>query len=124
MQNWADGAENQGLMVDEIPTTADHWLCISSKEAASSGERPRLAVSYYIDITQPSLSSLDPINNATGVGVNSNLFMNFSENVYATSGFNVSIRKLSDGSLVEAINASNTGKIVITNTQVKIIPTS
>ena len=94
--------------MDEIPTTAQHWLCISSKEAASSGERPRLAVSYYVDTTPPSLISLDPVNNATGVGVNSNLFMNFSENVYATSGYNVSLRKLVDGSLVESINASNT----------------
>ena len=124
LQDRAGGAENQWLMMDEIPTTVEHRLCISSKEAATSGQRPRLSVTYYIDVTPPSLSSTDPANNTTGVAVNSNLFMNFSENVYATSGYNVSIRKLVDWSLVENINAANTGKILITNTQVKITPTT
>ena len=124
LQSRAGGAENQWLMMDEIPTTVEHRLCISSKEAATSGQRPRLSVTYYIDVTPPSLSSTDPANNTTGVAVNSNLFMNFSENVYATSGYNISIRKLVDWSLVEAINAANTGKILITNTQVRITPTT
>lgn len=110
--------------MDEIPFTTDHRLCIMSKEASDSGQRPRLAVTYYIDVTPPSLSSTDPVNNATGVVVNSNLFMYFSENVFAVSGYNISIRKLVDGSLVEAINAGNTGKILITNNQVRITPTT
>jgi len=110
--------------MDDVATTADHRLCISSKEASDSNQRPNLSVTYYVDTMAPSLSSTDPVNNATGVVVNTNLFMNFSENIFAVSGYNISIRKLSDGSLVEAIDAANTGKILITNNQIRITPTN
>jgi hypothetical protein len=110
--------------MDEIPVTADHRLCVRSKEWTTTGEQPNLFVTYYVDTVAPSLTSINPANNESGVAVNSNLFMYFSENVYAVSGYNVSIRKLVDGSLVESINASNTDKILITNNQVRITPTS
>lgn len=108
----------------DISVTPEHWLCISSKETATVGNRPLLTLTYYVDTTAPTLSSTDPANNETGIATSSNLFMYFSENVYATTGYNIAIKKLSNGSLVENINAANTGKIVITNSIVKIIPTT
>ena len=124
LQARAESWENQGLIMGDIPTTTDHWLCVRSKESTTTGERPLLRLTYYVDATRPSLSSINPVNNEIGVAVNAKLFMYFSENIFATTGYNISIRKLVDWSLVENINAANTGKVTITNNEVKISPTN
>jgi len=61
------------------------------------------------DSTAPTLSSSTPADNATGVAVDSNIVLNFSESVDAESG-NITLKKTSDNSTVETISV--TGELV------------
>lgn len=56
----------------------------------------------FTTLSAPTLSSSSPVDNATGVSINTNIILNFSENVDAETG-NIEIHKTSDNSLVEAI---------------------
>ncbi len=71
------------------------------------------------DTTAPTLSSVNPADNSTGVSVTTNLVLTFNEAVTRVSGKYVTIRKTSDNSLVEAIlvtgsNVSGNGTSIIT----------
>ena len=69
----------------------------------------------------PSLSSSTPANNATGVEVDANIVLNFSEAVDVESG-NIVIYKASDNSVVETI-AVGSGQVTGTGTtQITIDP--
>ena len=57
------------------------------------------------DSTAPTLSSSTPADNATGVAVDSNIVLNFSESVDAESG-NITLKKTSDNSTVETISVT------------------
>lgn len=61
------------------------------------------------DLTNPTIQSLSPADNAAGVSPSANLVMTFTEAVDAESGL-ISIYKASDDSLVEAITVTD-GKI-------------
>ena len=61
------------------------------------------------DVQNPTLSSSTPADNATGVAVDSNIVLNFSESVDAESG-NITLKKTSDNSTVETISV--TGELV------------
>ncbi len=70
------------------------------------------------DIAAPTLSSSSPSDGATGIGVNANLVLTFSEAVDAESG-NITIKKSSDDSTVETVDvtgdkASGSGSTEIT----------
>lgn len=56
----------------------------------------------FTTLSAPTLSSSSPADNATDVSINTNIVLNFSDNVDAETG-NIEIRKTSDNSLVEAI---------------------
>jgi methionine-rich copper-binding protein CopC len=58
------------------------------------------------DTTAPTLSSSNPADNATGVGLSSNIALTFSETVTAVAGKNIVIKK-SDGATVETISATS-----------------
>ena len=58
------------------------------------------------DTEDPTLTSSVPADNATGVGVNANIVLNFNENVDAESG-NITIKKTSDNSIVEEIDVTS-----------------
>ena len=76
-----------------------------------------------IDTTNPTLSSSVPSNNATGVAINANIVLNFSEAVDAESG-NIVIYKASDDSVVETINVTS-GQVTGSGTsQITINPSS
>lgn len=60
------------------------------------------------DVTPPSLSSLNPSDGSSDVGVSTNLVMTFSENVQAGSG-NLVIYNASDDSVVETIAIGSAG---------------
>ncbi|MDQ0087558.1 hypothetical protein J2T12_000952 [Paenibacillus anaericanus] len=68
----------------------------------------------------PTLLSSTPADNATGVGVNSDIVLNFSKNVTAGAG-NIYIRKSFDDSVVETI-AANSAKVTITGPAITINP--
>ena len=54
------------------------------------------------DSTAPTLSSSSPADNATGIAKDSNIVLNFSENVDVESG-NITIKKTSDDSTVKQL---------------------
>jgi len=76
-----------------------------------------------VDTTDPTLSSSVPSNNATGVALNANIVLNFSEAVIAKSG-NIVIYKASDNSVIETISV--TGSLVTGSgtSQITVNPTN
>lgn len=80
--------------------TTNEFLVSSSFTNASSG-----TTAFKVDATAPTASSLSPTNSATGVALDSDLTMNLSEPAYLHSG-NITINKISDNSVVEAISAT------------------
>ena len=81
-----------------------------------------------VDQTAPTLSSSVPANNATGVALDANIVLNFSEAVDAESG-NIVIKKSSDDSVIETIDVTSaqvtgTGTNIITINPVSSLPES
>lgn len=72
------------------------------------------------DLTHPSISSTSPVDNATGVAVDTNLVINADENLVANSG-DLWIYKTSGGSLVETITITSG---MVSGSTVTIDPTS
>ena len=78
---------------------------------------------FNIAITNPTLSSSTPADNATGVARDANIVLNFSESLDVESG-NITIKKTSDNSTVETIDVTS-GQVTGTGTsQITINPTS
>ena len=76
------------------------------------------------DTTAPTLSSSVPADGATGVAINANLVLNFSETVIAQSGKNIVIKKSSDDSVVETISVTS-GQVTGSNSsQITVNPSS
>ena len=75
------------------------------------------------DSTAPTLSSSTPADNATGVAIDANIVLNFSESVDAKSG-NITIKKTSDNSTIETIDVTS-GQVTGSGTsQITINPSS
>ncbi|PPR50903.1 MAG: hypothetical protein CFH15_00002 [Alphaproteobacteria bacterium MarineAlpha5_Bin5] len=73
------------------------------------------------DTTAPTLSSSTPADNATGIAVNANIVLNFSEAVDAESG-NITIKKTSDDSTIETIDVTGAKVSGSGGTQITINP--
>ena len=73
------------------------------------------------DTTAPTLSSSVPTDNATGVAVNANIVLNFSEAVDVESG-NITIKKTSDNSTIETIDVTGAKVSGSGGTQITINP--
>ena len=71
----------------------------------------------------PTLSSSVPADNATGVAIDANIVLNFSESVDAESG-NITIKKTSDNSTVETIDVTGSKVTGSGSTQITINPSS
>ncbi|HLO48110.1 MAG TPA: Ig-like domain-containing protein, partial [Kamptonema sp.] len=74
------------------------------------------------DTTPPRGSSFNPVDNATGVAVGSNLVFTLNEAIQKGSG-NIVIKKLSDNSIVETI-AVTAANVTISGSQLTINPTA
>lgn len=75
------------------------------------------------DGTPPTISSLSPIDGATGVSVTANLVTTFSENVTAVATKVVSIRRSSDNALFESYTLPS-GNVTVSGATVTINPTN
>ena len=88
------------------PTTPpSNWTDLPS---ASNESAIGCNLGYYAvgaDATAPTLSSSSPADNATGVAIDANIVLNFSESVDAETG-NITIKKTSDDSTVETISVT------------------
>ena len=74
------------------------------------------------DTTAPTVSTLNPLDNATGVAVATNLVATFSENIVIGTG-NLLIKKSSDNSTVQTIDVTS-GSVTISGATVTINPPS
>lgn len=76
-----------------------------------------------IDETNPTLSTVSPVDNATGVSTTANLVLTFDEAVDVETG-NITIKKTADDSTVEAIDV--TGGLVTGSgsTEITVNPTA
>jgi methionine-rich copper-binding protein CopC len=73
------------------------------------------------DVTPPTVVTYNPANNATGVGVNQNLILTFSENVTKGTG-NILIKKSLDQTPFETIDVTALA-VTVSGAQVTIDPT-
>ncbi|MEY4157773.1 MAG: hypothetical protein RL743_268, partial [Actinomycetota bacterium] len=73
------------------------------------------------DTTAPTMLSLNPADNATGVSRTANIVLTFNEPVFPGAGRNIAVRKTSDGSLFEAIPATDS-RVSISGSSVTIDP--
>ncbi|MEG4340259.1 Ig-like domain-containing protein [Microcoleus sp. D3_18_C2] len=74
------------------------------------------------DTTAPTLSSVAPADNATGVGVGADLVISLSEAVAKGTG-NIVIKKVSDNSVVETIDVTS-ANVTVSGSTVTINPTA
>jgi surface protein len=75
------------------------------------------------DTGNPYLTSTTPAHQATGIAVNTNIVLNFSENVDVESG-NITIKKTSDDTSVETIDVTGNTVTGSGSTQITINPSS
>ena len=73
------------------------------------------------DVIAPTLLSTSPVDDATGVAVNTNIVLNFSETIQAGAG-NILVKKASDNTTVKTIDINN-GQITISGPTLTINPT-
>jgi hypothetical protein len=98
-------ALNGGTIRDAVDAAAANLLL--SGVASTTG--------VLVDAAPPTPSSTSPVDNATGVGLNQNLVVSFSESVVKGSG-NVVIRRSADDGLVETIAAASSAVSVAGST--------
>ena len=75
------------------------------------------------DLTAPTLSSSSPSDGATGVDINANIILTFSEDVVVKTG-NIIIRKSSDNSTVEIIDVTSAKVSGSSATTITVNPSS
>ena len=90
----------------------DATLTLVSPGAANSLGANKALV---IDGNVPTLSSSNPVDNATGAVLNQNIVLTFNENISKGTG-NILIKKTSDNSTVETIDVTTAAVTVSTNT--------
>ncbi|MDC3383190.1 Ig-like domain-containing protein [Candidatus Pelagibacter ubique] len=83
-----------------------------------------LSTAFDLGFTDPILSSSVPADNATGVAVDANIVLNFSENVDAESGGTITIHKTTDDSQVESISVTSSQVTGTGSTQITVNPSS
>ena len=97
---------------------------ISATDTSGNVSNKTITISVTdIDDTSPTISLFSPTDNATGVAINSNIVLDFTEAVDAESG-NIVIYKASDNSTVETIDVTSGQVTGSGSTQITINPGS
>ncbi|MCP4992233.1 MAG: Ig-like domain-containing protein, partial [Gammaproteobacteria bacterium] len=120
---YAPGWNHYTIPVGQYYTGAFSYLCFGNDDDASdAGEGYFRDVTVYDgeDSLSPTVDSFSPADNAAGVAVNTNLVIDFSENVQEGTG-NIVIKQTSDGSIVETISVSS-GQVTVSGDIVTIDP--
>lgn len=139
-ENWSSGEPNDYLNGSPGEDCAQFYIstsmwndlpCSGSNlsgyvvEFGATGDLPEV-VAKNVSITttsNPTVNSLSPADDATGVGLTANLIIGFSQTISAGTG-NVLIKKLSDDSTVETISISGGQVTGIGSTVVTINPST
>ncbi|MFB8794739.1 MAG: Ig-like domain-containing protein [Microcoleus sp.] len=77
---------------------------------------------YTIDKTGATVTSFNPVNNATNIAVAANVVVNLSEAVQKGTG-NIVIKKVSDNSVVETIDVTS-ANVTVSGSSVTVDPTA
>ena len=85
---------------------SDAWIKFEYYNVGQADHEIGFAAEEQQDTTNPSVSTLSPAANATGVSTTANLVITFDEAVDKQSG-NITIKKSSDNSTVETIAATS-----------------
>jgi hypothetical protein len=89
---------------------------ITVTDAASNASTPLSVTSFTVDTAAPTVSTLSPADNATGVSPTANLVMTFNQAVTTNTG-NIIIKKTSDDSTIETI-AVGSGQVTGSGTSI------
>ena len=116
-----------------LPQSTEMYVLIDSGAFKDSADNNYAGISSttalsFTTTNNPTLLSSVPANNATGVALDANIVLNFSEAVDAESG-NIVIKKSSDDSVIETIDVTSaqvtgTGTNIITINPVSSLPES
>jgi endonuclease/exonuclease/phosphatase family metal-dependent hydrolase len=123
-------AENRSLLSAtitglSIANNAIFWIRWSDFDA--SGADDGLAIDDFsiqlsaADLIPPSISSLSPVHNATGVGINPSLSITFNEAIQKGSG-NIVIKDFNAGTIIQIIDVS-TAAVGISGSTATFSPT-
>jgi endonuclease I len=100
-----------------IPNGATFWIKWSDFNA--SGNDDGLSIDDFsinaaggADVTPPTIATLTPSNAATGVAINTNLVILFSEPIVKGTG-NILIKKVSDNSIVQTIDVTTATPVTV-----------
>ncbi|HEY0041670.1 MAG TPA: choice-of-anchor J domain-containing protein [Flavisolibacter sp.] len=106
-------ADNQAQVQVRIITSnasgSDEWVGIDDINITSTTAGG--------DVTPPTVSSLFPSDNATGVAINATATINFSETVQKGTG-NIYVRRISDNVAVQTIDVTSAA-VTVSGTQVR-----
>ncbi len=107
-----------------IPNGATFWIKWSDFNA--SGNDDGLSIDDFsinaaggADVTPPTITTLTPSNAATGVAINTNLVILFSEPIVKGTG-NILIKKVSDNSTVQNIDVSTATPVSVSGSTATI----
>ena len=87
-----------------IANNATFWLRLNDADA--SGADDGLAMDDFSiqlngsDVTAPVISTLNPVNGATGISLSGNLVITFSENIQKGTAGNITVKRTSDAAIV------------------------
>ncbi len=102
LQEWLDLPEsNQWFAFGHADKD---WTIIYTKEKDVVWYRPQLFVNYIPDIVNPQISSLSPLDNQTGVALDSQLSLVFDERIHAVSWYYIWIKRSEDDSVFESLD--------------------
>ena len=102
----------------------DSTAVVDTSSNAYDGINDTTTLSFTTsDDTNPTLSSSSPADNASGVEVDVNIVLNFSESVDAESG-NITIKKTSDDTTVETIDVTGGQVSGSGSSQITVNPSS
>ncbi|MEF1227580.1 Ig-like domain-containing protein, partial [Vibrio fortis] len=115
---WTDiTAKVSGTAVSWDGATLSGSSSIKIKVTDAAGNDGTIATqAYELETSAPTLSTLSPLDNATGIAVDANLVITLDENIFKGSG-NIVIKKASDNSSAETIDVTGV-QVSISGTQV------
>ena len=96
---------------------------VQTNDGGSSGTFAKALSITVVDDVVPTLLTLSPANNATGIAIDTNLVLTLNETAVIGTG-NVLIKQTSDNATIETIAITNTGQVSVSGAAVTINPSS
>ena len=96
-----DATHNNTISLNAITTTD-----LTIANTTLSGSTTAGGVQTFKDVTGPSVSTYNPLDDAEEVAVNTDLVLTFDENIQKGTG-NITIKKISDNSIVQTIDVTS-----------------